>query len=125
MRRPITYLVAVFILSLIYLHQKIALHIEAYRLSNHYKIYNDLVDKRDALLYNFYKSTSLEKVNLWAESNRFQPPQKERVFAFRMTPETGAQEKDFTISGIIAYLNRRLFVLSTKASEALAKEKKE
>jgi hypothetical protein len=121
MRRLITYLIVIFTLSLIYLHQKVTLYIEAYQLSNNYRIYNELVDKRDALLYNFCKRTSLEKVNLWAESNRFRPVEK--VIALSMRPKGVVQEEKSALSGIITYLNNRLFVLSTQATEALAKEK--
>lgn len=68
-----------FAASLLYLHQKILIYVEAYKISKNHRFLNELVDKRDYLVYNLTKETSVPKVNQWAEKNNFM--HTEKVFA--------------------------------------------
>ncbi|MBU1112840.1 MAG: hypothetical protein KKH93_03055 [Candidatus Omnitrophica bacterium] len=81
----------IFIASLIYLHQKVQIYVQAYRLNSNHERYNELVDKRDYLMYNFAKEVSLSKVNQWAENEFFAPVGKERVIALGFSPRNKAQ----------------------------------
>jgi len=74
-----------FYLAVLYLHQRVQIYIEAYNLSRNYKLCKELIDKRDALLYNFYCKVPLERVNQWVESNEFKLVEKERIFAFKVS----------------------------------------
>lgn len=121
MRRPIIIICSLFILSFIYLHQKISLSIEAYRLSSNWKVYNELVAKRDALLYNFCEQVPLDKLNLWAESNSLKLAKKENILALDVREEEFPREK-LTKGGFFVPKNLRLFVFPG-AQRALAEDK--
>ena len=123
MRRIIAYFLVLFIFSLGYLHQKLGLYIEAYKLSGNHKVYNDFVDKRDALMYNLCNKTSLEKVNLWVKNNKFKLAGKEKILAFNIKNVESDREKIIPQSKIMAYIKHRLFKLPV-GSEVLAKDKK-
>ncbi len=120
MIRTILTTIFIFLFSLGYLHQKIALSVEAYRLTDKYAHFRQLVDKRDVLLYNLCEKTSLEEVNLWAQHNQFEFAAGEKVLALRMDTEPEAE----VTPGInaVAHLAARLFKLPGE-SEVLAKDK--
>jgi hypothetical protein len=120
MRKTIPIILPIFLFFsfLFYLHQKIQIYVEAYRLSKHYNYYNELVDKRDYLMYNFSKEVSLAKVNQWAQEENFAPVSRERLLALNI--ET---EEPIASNKIISLLNRFLNT-STSTSTALAKEKR-
>ncbi|MBU2102509.1 MAG: hypothetical protein KKF80_03855 [Candidatus Omnitrophica bacterium] len=67
--------------TFLYLHQKVQIYVEAYRLSKNYQIYNECVDKRDHLMYNFMKEVSLVRLNAWVDKNEFSPVQKGKMLA--------------------------------------------
>ncbi|MCM8824167.1 MAG: hypothetical protein NC822_05800 [Candidatus Omnitrophica bacterium] len=64
-------IVFLFLISFFYLHQKINIYVEAYKLDDNRKIYNDLVHTLDDIRYHFYKRVSLSKINLWLEKQNF------------------------------------------------------
>ncbi len=121
MKRGIICLIGIFTFLLLYLHQKISLYIEAYRLAKNYKIYNELVAKRDALMYNFYSKTSLEKLNQWAEIHQFIIPEEEKVLAYRIKKAESAYSKAGWMT-VLAQVNRRIFNLPLR-SQTFAEEK--
>ena len=124
--------ILVFLFCLGYLHQKIALSVEAYRLTDRYRTYRQLVDKRDVLLYNLSEKTSLAKINVWARHNQERFPLDERplnqfefapgekVIALRMNTEP--QRNTHQGVDAIVQLATRLFKVPGE-SEVLAKEK--
>ena len=79
MKRKILILVFLFIMSFLYLHLKISLSVAVYKLTHLYELYNKLIDKRDALLYNLAQKTNLKSLNQWAENNHFTLPKKEKL----------------------------------------------
>lgn len=79
MKRKILILIFTFIIVFFYLHLKVSLSVEIYKLTSLYELYNKLVDKRDALLYNLAQKTNLGRLNQWAENNRFTLPEKEKL----------------------------------------------
>lgn len=114
---PIIIIIIIFGLSLLYLHQKIQIHVQAYRLSSNYSYYNELVDKKDYLMYNFTKEISLAKVNQWVQEEGFHPVERDMVLALKVKAEQGINR-----NRIALFLDRFLGV-STTASAALADEK--
>jgi hypothetical protein len=110
--------VCIFIPTLFYLHQKVQIHIEAYRLSNTYHCHNELIDRRDYLMYNFSKEISLVKINRWAQNENLTPVDKSKVLALNIKAKDQTSEKK-TVS-----LLGRLLKASSSASTALAKEGK-
>lgn len=108
--------VFIFIASLIYLHQKILIYIEAYKISKNHHLSNELVDKRDYLVYNLTKETSVPKINQWAEKNNFLPTGK--VFALNLRRAEPAKPAN----KIMLVLND-LLGIPTGSSTALAGEK--
>lgn len=115
---PIILTVFFFIGSLLYLHQKIQIYVEAYKLGNEYSQHNELLDKRDYLMYNFSKEISLAKVNKWAQDRNFTPIGKERLFIMdiKIQPQV--------VDNKIALLFNRFLWASTSTPTALAKEKR-
>lgn len=114
---PITLAVFLFIGSLLYLHQKIQIYIEAYKLGNAYGRHNELLDKRDYLMYNFSKEISLAKVNKWAQARNFASIGKERLFVMDIKAHKATNNK-------IALLLDRFLWASASTPAALAKEKR-
>src|SRR3989338_2799023 len=106
----------IFLASLIYLHQKVQIYVEAYRLNANHERYNELVDKRDYLMYNFAKEVSLSKVNLWAENESFTPVSKERVVAL------GFPSKDKAKDSLLAKGLKRFLRTSATTSTVLAED---
>ena len=115
---PLFLSVLIFASSLLYLHQKVQIYVEAYRLSKHHRYYNELVDKRDHLMYNLCKEVSLAKVNQWAQDQNFTPVDKGKVLALNSTQQIQSQSSTMTL------LLNRFLRASVSASTALAKEKK-
>lgn len=115
-RDPLILLVIIFLASLLYLHQKIQIYVQAYRLSSRYNDYNELIAKRDYLMYNFTKEISIARVNQWAQQENFQPVSKEKVLALRPAEKQRSYEKS------LARLLDRILGASATASTALAKE---
>jgi hypothetical protein len=109
---------ALFFFSLLfYLHQKVLVYIEAYKLTKNYRILNELVDMRDHLVYNLDKETSVSKLNQWAEKNSFAPAQK--LLALNLKRKESLRPKrDF-----VSLLNN-LLGIPTASSTALAKDRK-
>ena len=108
--------VLIFLPTLLYLHQKVQIYVQAYQLSNNYRYHNELVDKRDYLMYNFAKEVSLAKVNQWAVGQNFTPVDRNKMY----TLNTKGQEK-ISDNKIVSLINRFLRV-STATSTALAKD---
>ena len=116
---PLILPVIIFLPALLYLHQKVQLYVEAYRLSNTFGYHKELVDKRDYLMYNFAKEATLAKVNQWASRKDFTPIDKGRVMALNVRRQ--AQN----VSGNrIALLLNQVLKASTPTSIALAEERR-
>ncbi|MCF7908736.1 MAG: hypothetical protein K9L86_07705 [Candidatus Omnitrophica bacterium] len=113
---PLLLSLFVFFTGLLYLHQKVQIYVEAYRLNSNHQRYNELVDKRDYLMYNFAKEISLTKVNQWAKNESFAPVGREKVLA--LVP---AREKQVHGSAIASLLNRFLKT-SVSTSTVLAED---
>jgi len=116
---PIILLILIFIPTLLYLHQKVQIYVEAYRLSNTFSYHKELIDKRDYLMYNFAKEATLAKVNQWASLKDFTPVDKGRVIALNIKRQTQT-----TSDNRIALLLNQILRVSTPTSTALAKEKR-
>lgn len=108
---------SVFIFSFIYLHQKVQIYVQAYQLSQISQAYNELIDKKDYLMYNFAKLVSLAKVNQWAEDNNFRFVERERMIALNLKEEKGPVSDNK-----LAFLYNRFLKIPTASSTALAKE---
>ena len=117
--KPFIIVVILFLLVFFYLHQKVQIYAEAYKLSKTSHSYNELVDKRDCLMYNFNQEVSLSRLNQWAENNDFAPVGKERLLAFSLTSEGLSGSKNRTAS-----LFSRILGISTGSSEAMAENGK-
>jgi len=117
MKRSIIPLLIVFIFlaSFFYLHQKVLIYVEAYKLSKNHRIYNELVDKRDYLVYNFTKETSVSKVNQWAEKNKFIPAEKVLALNLKRTP---THKNRYTFASLV----HGLLGIPAGSSTALANE---
>lgn len=110
-------IVFIFLASFLYLHQKVLIFVEAYKLSKNHRIYNELVDKRDYLVYNFTKETSVLKVNQWAEKNKFIPAEKVLALNLKRVPAQKSQNK------LASLVNGLLGIgIPTGSATALAKE---
>ena len=120
MRRTLPLILPIFIFLplLLYLHQKVQIYVEAYRLSNNYRHYNDLIDQKDCLLYDFAKEVSLARVNQWAQAQDFTLIDKERVFALN------TEKQEPVANNKIALLLERFLRASTSTSVAMAGEKR-
>ena len=106
---------------MVYLHQKVATAIESYKLSHYCKEYNDLVAKRDTLLYNSYKDVCLAKLNTWAIHHSLKPAKKEDILALYINVDTTAGEQKAT-PRVIARSKKFLFGLPGE-ERVLAEEK--
>ena len=107
----------VFIPTFLYLHLKVQMYVEGYRLSNNYSSYNDLLDERDSLMHCFAKEVSLARVNEWAQDQDFSLVDKERIFVLKQAKVVAPRSK-------VALLFSRLLNASSPTSVAMAKEKK-
>ncbi len=116
---PLILPVIIFLFTLLYLHQKVQLYVEAYRLSNTFYCHKELIDKRDYLMYNFAKEATLVKVNQWAIRKDFTPIDKNRVMALN----TKRQAQSIS-NNRVALLLSRILKASTPTSTALAEEKR-
>ena len=116
---PLILPVLIFLPILLYLHQKVQLYVEAYRLSNTFSYHKELIDKRDYLMYNFAKEATLAKVNQWASLKDFTPVDKGRVMALNIKRQTQIASENKKIS-----LFNRILRASTPTSTALAEEKR-
>lgn len=113
---PLTISLFLFLTSLLYLHQKVQIYVEAYRLNAGYERYNELVDKRDYLMYNFAKEISLAKVNQWAKNECFSPVGRERFLAL------GTRSRSKAKSSAMASLLNRFLRTSASTSTVLAED---
>ncbi len=102
-----------------YLHQRINIYVEAYKLNDTKYRLNKLVDKRDSLLYNFSQKVSLAKINGWAEANGFKFVREDRVLALNINNQE-TQINKFK-ENVLASSFKRLFRLSG-ISKALAQQ---
>lgn len=107
----------VFIPTFLYLHLKVQIYVEGYRLSNNYRCYNELLDERDFLMQGFAKEVSLARVNRWAQSHNFSLVDKGRVFALNTETQKSIPDNK------IALLFDRFLNASTSTSVAMAEEK--
>jgi len=116
--KSIAVLFFIFSSAFIYLNQKVFYFIEAYRISKNYAYYRELVDKRDYLLYNLSKRTTLPKVAKWAHDNNFFLAKEESIIALK--PKTISHS-----TGIkrLASLVVRTLHIPIDISKALAKDK--
>jgi len=120
MTKKIIFVFLVFFTFLLYLHQKVIIYVEAYKLNETYKTYNKLIDTRDILLYNFSKKVSLEKINSWVETNGFKLIEEDKVLALNINnPKNNLNYKK---NNKFASSFNRLFSLSS-ISRVLARER--
>ncbi|HIE35666.1 MAG TPA: hypothetical protein EYP89_00310 [Candidatus Omnitrophica bacterium] len=109
----------IFLPLFLYLHQKVLICVEAYELSKNYKIYHQLISKRDSLKYNFTKNISLVKLNEWLEKNNFSFAKKERTIALHPEKKSFIYHKNK-----ISKIFNRFLNIPAKIPPALAEEKK-
>ena len=114
---PAVIILIVFVGSFIYLHQKIEIYTQAYQLSGNSRLYNELLDKKDYLLYNFSKEISIAKVNQWAQNENFKPVSKNQVLTM------GIRDSQITAGKSLAQLLDDFLGASANPSTALANEK--
>ncbi|MBD3246465.1 MAG: hypothetical protein GF333_05580 [Candidatus Omnitrophica bacterium] len=93
-----------FVLSLVYLHQKVLIFVEAYHLSARRRQLNELVDRKDALVYNLSQETHLAKINEWSESHDFKFAERERIVALDIEKQESPEENSFTVASLFRYL---------------------
>lgn len=108
----------VFAGTFLYLHQKVQIYVEAYRLSKNYQAYNECIDKRDYLMYNFMKEVSLSKLNAWVEKNEFSPVEKRKVLALNLEKRKVPASKNK-----LASLFNKAIGFSSASSTVLAQER--
>lgn len=108
----------IFVGAFFYLHQKVQTYVQAYQLNKNYQQYNELVDKRDYLMYNFTRDTSLPKINQWAESNGLSLVEQEKKLVLNLRDEKfpGSENK-------FDSLFSRFLRVPSASSTALAEEK--
>ena len=117
LRKHFIYMSVIFCAVFMYLHQKIQTFVVAYQLRENYRSYNNLVDKKDYLMYNFAKEISIYKVNQWASKNDFSPVDEERVLAMRVEePKPIMQRMD------LAALVDRFLSIPTSSANAMPEE---
>ncbi|MBU1121597.1 MAG: hypothetical protein KKF54_02725 [Candidatus Omnitrophica bacterium] len=107
----------IFGFSFLYLHQKVGVYVHAYKLSQNSQKYNELIDKKDYLMYNFAKSISLVKVNQWAQDNDFSVVDKQRKLALNLKSEKGPIGESK-----LAFLYNSFLKFPSASSTALAEE---
>ena len=101
-----------------YLHQKVLCLVEAYELTDEYRTFSDLQDRKDYLKYHFFRKTSLDKVNQWTEDNDFRFVGKEKVVALNVHKgKSSARENKF------ASLFDRFLGSSANIPKALARDR--
>lgn len=115
---PLILSVFLFICALSYLHQKVQIYVEAYRLSVNYQYYNELVDNRDYLMYNFSREVSLDRINQWVKLEDFSPVGPERTLVLAVQKPFGTKRNNKFVSLVDRFLRA-----STSTSTALAEEK--
>jgi hypothetical protein len=108
----------IFTSVLFYLHQKILIYVEAYKLSKTHHAYKELVDKRDYLLFTFNKEISVAKINQWAEKNNLTIVAKEKIIALN------TRKKPAVASSLnLASFFNRIVGIPTSSATALAEER--
>ena len=107
-----------FLATFFYLHQKVQIYVEAYRLSKNYQVYNECVDKRDYLMYNFMQHVSLSKLNEWVEKNEFFSVGKGKMLALNLEKKSPPIPKNK-----LAFLFNRFLGFPAGSSTALAKDR--
>jgi hypothetical protein len=110
--------VLIFLSILFYLHQKILIYVEAYRLSKTNHVYNELVDKRDYLVYNLNKELSVAKINQWADKNDFTVVGKEKIIALNLRRKP-VHTSTYTLASFFS----RFLGMPTGSATALAEER--
>jgi len=110
-----------FLVSLGFLHQKVSLFTEAYKLSENYHEHNKLIDSRDDLLYNFSGKVSLKRINYWVESNGFELAKSNAVLALDINDKKTSLENKESGSKISSFA--KIFRLSG-ISKVLAQEQR-
>ncbi|UCG34832.1 MAG: hypothetical protein JSW17_04880 [Candidatus Omnitrophota bacterium] len=107
----------IFFIAFFYLHLKVHTYVVAYQLQENYLAYNNILDKRDHLRYNFAKQVSLHKINQWAQDNDFSPVERERIIALNLEQKS---QPRFKIE--VAALLDRLLGIPTGSAEVLAED---
>ncbi len=119
MVRKIISLIFLFFLFFVYLHQRINIYVEAYKLNDAKNTLNKLVDKRDSLLYNFSQRVSLAKINEWVEANGFKFVKEDKILALNINNQKTQINK--SKENVLASSFKRLFRLAG-TSKALAQQ---
>ncbi|MFH1768379.1 MAG: hypothetical protein ABH858_04375 [Candidatus Omnitrophota bacterium] len=120
MAKKTAFIVFIFFTSLLYLHQKVAIYREAYKLQESYHRYDKLVDCRDLLMYNRSERISLAKINSWIEANGFNLVDSDKVLALNIESSPVREDNKPKNNQLVAYFDR-IFRLSF-ASRAIAQE---
>jgi hypothetical protein len=107
----------IFVVAFFYLHLKVHIYVSAYQLRESYLAYNNILDKRDYLRYNFAKQVSLHKIEQWAQDNDFSPVERERIIALHLERK---DQPRFKIE--FAALLDRLLGIPTGSAETLAED---
>ncbi len=121
MVKKLVFMVVVFMVLLVYLHQKVAIYDEAYKLNDLYSCLNKLVETRDALLYNFSKKVSLAKINSWSDANGLTVAEGDKILAFDIGGSKEYLKKPK--ANIVALSLKRIFHMPGE-SKAMAQERR-
>lgn len=119
MGRKIFIVLVCFGLSFVYLHQKINIYVEAYKIDKNYKEYNKLVDLKDFLLYNLFQKVSLVELNSWVEKKEFQFAKEDRLVALVLNEY---KKEDIDKGANRNFSLTHHFFSSSTISEVLAEE---
>ena len=111
-------MVLAFTVFLVYLHQKVIIYTEAYKLNASYRQLDKLADVYDNLLYDFSKQISLTHINSWVDANGLKVADSGNVVAFNLG--RGRKVNSSKINIVFSSLKRILHVPGV--SKALAQE---
>lgn len=116
---PLLIIFVVFLGSFFYLHQKVQAYIQAYKLSQNYRLYTELIDKRDCYAYYLKKKLTFAKVDKWAQENNFSPVDKQRLVVLNVGQSAPLQKPQFSF----ALAMRRILNNTTTPASVFAKDR--
>lgn len=112
--------ILVFITIFVYLHQKIVISVENYRISKNIDEHKRLVDLRDKELRDFFSLVSCDKINEWARENKFVLAKKNSKIVL-VKEASGHRKKDNNL--INKGIDLVKSILNISSSEARAQTK--
>ncbi|MDD5070747.1 MAG: hypothetical protein PHV17_08470 [Candidatus Omnitrophica bacterium] len=110
-------ILSLFSLAFFYLHQKVLCFVQAYELTEDQRCLFELKDRKDYLIYNISKETSLAKINEWSDNNQFVLADRDKIVALNLN---GPKGKDLSSENRLVSLFNR-FV--SKVPDAVAQNR--